>query len=132
MREIASETVKREIVMRDQDFFWEGVKQERLLIQQCSDCSELRQPPGPMCPHCLSLKWQPKQLSGLGTVYSWIVSKHPSLPDDNPRIVALIDLEEGVRMLSNLRDIELAAIYEDMPVTVFFDSNLGLPQFRPA
>ncbi|HEY3697797.1 MAG TPA: OB-fold domain-containing protein [Spongiibacteraceae bacterium] len=117
--------------MRDQDFFWEGVKNQQLLIQQCSDCDTLRQPPGPMCPNCQSLRWQPKQSSGRGKVYSWIVSKHPSMPDSDARIVALIDLEEGVRMVSNLRDVELAAIYEAMPVELFFDADYGLPQFRP-
>ena len=118
--------------MRDQDFFWEGVKENKLLIQQCSDCETLRQPPGPMCPHCQSLRWQPKQASGRGTVYTWIASKHPSEPDSNTRIVALIDLEEGVRMVSNLCDIELAAVRVALPVQVFFDATYGLPQFRPA
>jgi uncharacterized OB-fold protein len=117
--------------MRDQDFFWEGVKEGKLLIQQCSDCDRLRQPPGPMCPHCQSLSWHPKRASGRGSVYSWIVSKHPTELDANPRIVALIDLDEGVRMVSNLRDTELAAVREGMPVEVFFDADYGLPQFRP-
>ncbi|HSB94911.1 MAG TPA: OB-fold domain-containing protein [Spongiibacteraceae bacterium] len=117
--------------MRDQDFFWEGVKEGRLLIQQCSDCSALRQPPGPMCPHCQSLQWHAKQASGRGTVYSWIVSRHPTELDANPRIVALIDLEEGVRMVSNLRGVELSAVREALPVEVFFDTDYGLPQFQP-
>lgn len=117
--------------MRDQDFFWEGVKAEKLLIQQCADCGALRQPPGPMCPQCQSLRWLASQASGRGSVYSWIVSKHPSQPDTDSRIVALIELEEGVRLVSNLRDVELSAIYEGMPVMVFFDAVYGLPQFRP-
>ena len=117
--------------MRDQDFFWEGVKEGKLLIQQCSDCSELRQPPGPMCPHCQSLLWHAKQATGRGHVYSWIVSKHPTELDEHPRIVALIDLDEGVRMVSNLRDVALSSVYEAMPVQVFFDAEYGLPQFCP-
>ncbi len=117
--------------MRDQDFFWEGVKEGRLLIQQCSNCNELRQPPGPMCPHCQSLEWHAKQASGRGAVYSWIVSKHPSEPDSNARIVALIDLQEGVRMVSNLQGVALDIIHEGLPVEVFFDPTYGLPQFRP-
>lgn len=117
--------------MRDQDFFWEGVNKQQLLIQQCTDCETVRHPPGPMCPHCQSLNWQPSLSSGRGAVYSWLVSKHPSQPDSDSRIVALIDLEEGVRMVSNLRDVELSAVHEGMPVEVFFDIDYGLPQFRP-
>ena len=117
--------------MRDQDFFWEGVKNHQLLIQQCADCGELRQPPGPMCPHCQSLRSQHKEASGFGTVYAWIVSKHPTELDEKPRIVALIDLEEGVRMVSNLQFIELADIREGLPVRAFYDETYGLPQFRP-
>jgi uncharacterized OB-fold protein len=117
--------------VRDQDFFWEGVKNNQLLIQQCSDCERLRQPPGPMCPHCQSLRWQPKQASGRGNVYAWIASQHPTELDDAPRIVALIDLEEGVRMVSNLQDVLLGAVHEGLPVEVFFGATYGLPQFRP-
>jgi uncharacterized protein len=118
--------------VRDQDFFWEGVRNNQLLIQQCSDCAALRQPPEPMCPSCQSLNWRPKQATGRGKVYTWIVSKHPNMPDSDFRIVALIDLEEGVRMVSNLRDVELADVHEAMPVELFFDTDNGIPQFRPA
>jgi uncharacterized OB-fold protein len=120
--------------MRDQDFFWEGVKQGKLLFQKCAECGTLRQPPGPMCPHCQSLKWEPLEAAGRGTVAAWIISKHPSQPDDNPRIVALIELAEGLRMISNLQEIAEPEIRLDMPVEVFFAEINGavLPQFRPA
>jgi uncharacterized protein len=120
--------------MHDDDFFWEGVKQGELLFQQCEDCGNLRQPPGPMCPQCQSLHWQPYAASGRGAVFAWIESRHPSELDEHPRIVALIELEEGIRFVSNLRDIALAQVREGMPVEVFFDTVKGtlLPQFRPA
>jgi uncharacterized OB-fold protein len=119
--------------MRDQDFFWEGVKAGRLLIQKCRDCGALRQPPGPMCPHCLSLAWEPQESAGRGTVAAWIVSKHPTQPDANPRIVALIDLDEGVRMISNLQGIDNAEVRPGIPVELVFAEVNGqtLPQFRP-
>ena len=119
--------------MRDQDFFWEGVKAGRLLIQKCSACGALRQPPGPMCPHCLSLAWEAQESAGRGAVAAWIVSKHPTQPDANPRIVALIDLAEGVRMISNLEGIDSSKVRLGTPVELFFAEVNGqaLPQFRP-
>jgi uncharacterized protein len=120
--------------MRDQDFFWDGAKAGRLLIQKCLDCGALRQPPGPMCPRCQSLKWAPHEAHGRGTVFSWIISKHPTQPDDHPRMVAVIELEEGVRMVSNLQGIEKTDVRVGLPVEVFFAEVDGavLPQFRPA
>src|SRR5437868_5615602 len=117
--------------MRDQDFFWEGVKKGQLLIQQCADCGALRQPPGPMCPQCQSVRSQAKAASGFGTLIAWIVSQHPTQPDAQPRIVVLIDLEEGVRMVSNLCNVDLAELNEGMPLQVFFPVGGELPHFRP-
>jgi uncharacterized OB-fold protein len=120
--------------MRDDDFFWAGVKEGRLLLQKCSACGALRQPPGPMCSKCQSLEWHAHEACGHGAVYTWIVSKHPTEPDANPRIVALIELEEGVRMVSNLQGIESGDIRSGLPVELFFAEVNGqvLPQFRPA
>jgi len=120
--------------MRDQDFFWDGVKEGKLLFQKCRVCGAVRQPPGPMCPHCQSLAWEPHEARGRGVVAAWILSKHPSQPDANPRIVALIELDEGMRMISNLQGIECADVTLNLPVEVFFAEVNGavLPQFRPA
>ncbi len=87
-----------------------------------------------MCPACGSTAWGDIELSGRGTVHSWIVSRHPSQPDDSPRIVALVALDEGFRLVSNLQDIEPAEVVNDMPVEVVFRDVDGvrLPQFRPA
>ena len=75
--------------------------------------------------------------SGRGTVHSWIVSRHPTDPDDAARIVALIDLEEGVRLVSNLADVDTggpAGVTNGMAVEVVFRDVDGtrLPQFVPA
>ncbi len=87
-----------------------------------------------MCPHCGSLEWSVRELSGRGLLHSWVLSKHPSEPDEMARIVALVELEEGVRMVSNLHAIELAHIENDMPLKVVFVDVDGvrLPQFAPA
>ena len=120
--------------MRDQDFFWEGVDNGQLLAQSCSDCQQLRHPPAPMCPHCLSLQWAPQALSGQGNVCTFMISAHPSQPDANPRIVALVDLPEGIRMVTNLVDIDIGDVETGMPVELVFRlvGEQTLPQFCPA
>ncbi len=117
--------------MRDQDFFWDGVKDGEILVQQCDGCGSLRQPPGPMCPECQSLNWHPKAMSGRGSVYAFIVSKHPTRPDDAPR---LVELEEGVRMVSNLVDVDVQDVRLGTPVRAIFRDVGGttLPLFQVA
>jgi len=120
--------------MRDDDFFWEGAKNNQLLFQCCTKCNEMRHPPLPMCPNCQSLNWAPSEASGRGTIYSWIVSKHPGArPDDPGRLVALVDLEEGIRFATNLQIENRDDITEGMSVEVFYDEMDGntFPFFRP-
>jgi hypothetical protein len=116
---------------RDDEFFWQGVDENKLLIARCAHCSKLQHPPSPMCPVCGSTDWDSVESSGQGTVHSWIVSRHPSSPDDAPRIVALVDLEEGTRLVTNLVDVDPAAVRNDMAVAVTFRELDGvkLPQF---
>ncbi len=87
-----------------------------------------------MCPQCGSLEWTVVPLSGRGTVHSWIVSHHPSEPDDAAKVVALIELDEGIRLVSNLQGIDPADVENDSAVEVVFAEVDGvlLPQFRPA
>ncbi len=117
----------------DVAFFWDGVRAGRLLLQACADCGAVRHPPAPMCARCRSLRHEARESTGRGTVYSWIVSRHPTEPDAQPRIVALVQLDEGVRLVSNLVDVEPADVHNDMPVEVVFVDHDGtvLPQFRP-
>jgi uncharacterized OB-fold protein len=120
----------------DTEFFWNGLREHKLLIQRCGGCGTLRNPPQPMCPRCRSLDWQPIESSGRGTVYSYVVPHQPRFPFfDYPYIVALIELAEGVRLVSNLTDIEPADVTVGMAVEVFyqaFDDDLVVHQFRPA
>ena len=88
-----------------------------------------------MCPHCNALAWEAIPSSGRGVVYSFVMPQHPPLPwFDAPYIVALVELEEGIRLVSNLCDVAPYAVTIGMPVEVFyahFDDGLVLPQFRP-
>src|SRR5688572_22551207 len=117
--------------------FWEGCREDQLLVQTCGECGTPRFPPGPMCPACGSEQSAWKPATGRGRVYSWIVVRHPIPAEiyasDVPYVVALIDLDEGVRMPTNIVDCAPEAVTAGMPVEVCFRTvgDLRLPQFRP-
>jgi len=117
----------------DTQFFWDGVKQHRLLIQRCARCGSLRHPPRPMCPDCHSLQWDTVEASGCGTVYSFVMPHHPRLSwFPEPYVVALVELAEGTRLVTNLVDVAAEAVSIGMPVHVRFDEfdgGLVLPIF---
>jgi len=117
--------------MRDDDAFWAAVDEGRLIAQRCLDCGTLRYPLLPMCGHCQSLAWEEHPLSGRGQVYAWLVSQHPTKADDSPRTVLLVDLAEGLRIVSNLAGGGPAEI--GMPVHVSFTQVEGrtFHQFHP-
>ncbi|TVS88477.1 Zn-ribbon domain-containing OB-fold protein [Mycobacterium helveticum] len=120
----------------DTEFFWNGLREHKLLIQRCNGCGALRHPPRPMCPKCRSLDWDTIEASGRGTVYSYVMPHEPRFPFlDYPYIVVLVELAEGIRVVSNLCDIDPAGVTVGMDVEVFyqaFDDDLVLHQFRPA
>jgi uncharacterized OB-fold protein len=117
----------------DDQYFWEGVREHRLLLQQCAACGTLRHPPVPMCGVCHSTDWTTGEAHGTGTVHSWIVSKPPSALTDPGRIVVLVELREGLRIVGNLVDVEQSDVRNEMAVEVCFRDYDGvtLPQFRP-
>ncbi|MBA3654793.1 MAG: OB-fold domain-containing protein [Actinobacteria bacterium] len=120
-------------VNRDNQFFWDGTLENELRIQRCTSCQALRHPPGPMCPRCRSLSWDYIVASGRGTVYSHVRHHYPPMPQfGSPHNVVLVDLEEGVRFVSNLLD-ESAEIVIGMPVQLVFTKvadDYVLPQFQ--
>jgi uncharacterized OB-fold protein len=122
-------------VNADNAFFWEGVARGELLIQRCAGCGRLRHPPGPMCPSCRSLEWDTVASTGRGTLYSYVVPHHPQVPSfEYPYVVALVQLDEGTRLVSNLLDVAPDEVRVGMPLEVAFvavDEELTLPLFRP-
>jgi len=123
---------------RDSAFFWEGVEAGELRIQRCTACRALRHPPGPMCPGCHGLDWDWAVSAGRGTVHSFVVHHHPPVPGfEPPFVVALVELDEGTRLVANLGGIAPAAVEVGLPVVVEFVRVEGadgwaLPRFRPA
>ncbi len=119
----------------DAAFFWEGADRGELLCERCSGCARLRHPPRPMCPHCHSTERTAVALSGRGQVCSWIIQRHPApVGFTEPPVVVLVDLEEGIRLVSNLEGIALADLRRGLPVEVAFAATRGghsVPVFRP-
>ncbi|MFC5184778.1 OB-fold domain-containing protein [Actinomadura harenae] len=120
----------------DTRFFWDGVNDGELRIQSCADCGALRHPPGPMCPACHSTNRTYRTASGRGVVHSFVVHHHPPVPGRTPPyVVAVVELEEGVRILGNVIGCEPSEVEVDLPVRVAFqrmDDDLVLPQWTPA
>lgn len=125
----------RPAISPDTEFFWEGARRGELLIQRCTACSTLRHPSRPMCGECSSLDWDTVRATGRGEVYSFTVHHHPPVPGfEIPYVVALIQLEEGTRIVSNVVGIAPDEVRIGMPVEVDFQTftdDLTLPLFRP-
>lgn len=116
--------------------FWDGCKRHELIIQRCKECQRFTFYPKILCPQCLSPNLEWVKSSGRGKVYSYTIvySYGPTeFSEDTPYIVAIIDLQEGVRMMSNIVDCPPESVKCDMEVEVVFDDvteNVTLPKFR--
>ncbi len=121
---------------KDTRFFWQGLKEGKLLIQRCTSCKTLRHPPSPMCPSCRSLERDAVEASGKGVIHSYVNVHHPDLPafDASPNPVALVELEEGTRLVAGLIGIEPEDVRIGLPVQAEItqcDDELALALFRP-
>jgi uncharacterized OB-fold protein/acyl dehydratase len=132
---VAAPEVIRPAVTLDTEYFWEGTAVGELRIQRCGGCGLLRHPPGPMCPECGATKPTHLVSDGVGEVYSYVVHHHPRVPGrETPFVVALVELDEGVRMLGELTGIAPDDVHIGLPVEVAFtkvDDDLTMPSWRP-
>ena len=117
--------------------FWDAAKERRLLLQRCADCGARQFFPQSHCRGCLSESLGWIEASGKGKIYSFtIVHRPPSaaFQEDAPYTVALVELDEGVRMMSNIVGIAPDKVRVGMPVEVVFDDitpTVSLPRFKP-
>jgi uncharacterized OB-fold protein len=122
-------------ITEDNRFYWEAARDGRLVAQRCGSCGRLRHPPRTACPHCQSLDTEIAQLSGDGEIYSYALLWHPRSPRfEYPVIAILVDLAEGVRVMSNLVGAEPGDVRIGLQVRVEFrpcDDGLAVPVFRP-
>jgi uncharacterized OB-fold protein len=118
--------------------FWEGTTQGELRLQTCNECGHQWYPPSTHCPNCLSRDYAWKAVSGRGKVWSWVVFHQryfKAFEDELPYNVTLIELDEGVMMMSTLRGIEDKDVHCDLPVRVEFEKatdEQSVPYFVPA
>ena len=113
--------------------FWEAARRHELIAQRCLDCQGWFAPADAACTHCFSTNWRWEQSSGRGVIYSFS-AMHRVLPGfPSPTIFAVVELEEGFTMGTNLVDCDEAELRCDLPVEVAFEDmtdEYALPVFR--
>jgi len=128
----------RPIPTPETQHFWDGTKAGELRLQRCDACDHVYFPPRPFCPACASRKVSVFPASGKATLYSYVINHRPAAPGFTPPYaIAVVTLEEGPRMMTNIVDCPQTpeALVLDMPLKVTFeklDDAITLPLFAPA
>jgi uncharacterized OB-fold protein len=121
----------------DSKEFWDGCHRHELLLQRCDNCHNYRYPPQVICPVCFSTDSKWEKANGRGEVYTFTVVRRalgPDWEDAVPYTIGVIQLDEGVRMVSNVVDCKPEDVRVGMKVAVTFDDvteNVALPKFKP-
>jgi uncharacterized protein len=116
---------------------WDGTARKELLMQRCSACGAFRHPPSPICQKCLSDRHEWVPASGRGSVYTFAVVRQAlgrGWEEKVPYVVAVIELDEGPRFLSNVINVDPDAVQIGMPVEVTYVERTDaatLPLFQP-
>jgi len=117
--------------------FWEAAKQHKLVIQTCDDCGTKIFYPRKFCPDCWSSNLGWVEASGKAKVFSYTITMtgvEENFADDLPFVLAWVDLEEGVRMLTNIVGCEPGEVSIGMDVEVVFEDaapEISIPKFQP-
>ena len=117
--------------------FWDGLKEHKLSIQKCSQCGQFRFPPRIICPYCMSLESEWVEVEGGGTVYSFTIVHHaytPAYEGELPYVVAIIEIEEGIRLISNIVGCKPEQVEIGMHVGLTFEDvtpDFTLHKFQP-
>ena len=104
--------------------FWAAVQKRTLMMPKCDACGTVAFPPTVACSTCERMQFTWTQMSGRGTVYSFVVYHriyHPAFADKVPYVVAVVDIDEGPRLISNIVNMPIAEVTCDMPVSVVYD-----------
>ena len=120
--------------------FWQAASEHRLVAPKCIHCGAFRMPPSPFCWQCRRQEVEWVELSGRGTVYTFVIARQaliPQLADAMPNVVAVVVLDDapGCRLVGNVLQIEPEAVEIGMPVVVAWDDiddTVTIPRFVPA
>jgi uncharacterized OB-fold protein len=117
--------------------FWDGTRAGELRLQRCNACGKVYFPPRPFCPACAGREVSVFAASGKARLYSYVIHHRPVPGFTPPYAIAVVELDEGPRMMTNIVDCEQTpeALVLDMPVEVVFEpqtDTITLPFFRPA
>jgi uncharacterized OB-fold protein len=118
--------------------YWAAAAQHKFEIPHCNACGGFWFPPSASCPHCLSTDFAFTPVSGRGKVYSFVTFHrvyHPAFEQEVPYVVALVELEEGPRLLTNIVGVPPDKVACEMKVKVTFDDvgdGVSVPKFTPA
>ena len=118
--------------------YWESLSQGVLSLQRCAHCDKYRHYPRLVCDNCYSLEVEWVESSGRGQIHSWTVAHHafhPGFVGDLPYVLAVVELEEGVRALGRLRGIDAADLRIGLPVEFTVEQRpdgVALPAFVSA
>jgi hypothetical protein len=116
--------------------FWQAAREERLALPYCGDCGQAHFPPRALCPHCHggTIEW--RDASGEGVIYTYTIARRgagAAFKDMAPYVIALIDLAEGPRMMSNIVTDDVETVRIGAAVRVVFDAvteAVTLPKFE--
>ena len=117
--------------------YWDACRRGQLLVQRCDKCNEFQFYPRGICAHCWSENPTWVHASGKGTVWTYTITYQNRTTgfDQGPYVVALVELEEGVRMFTNIVGCEPNEVTIGMPVEVTFEratDQISIPYFKPA
>lgn len=118
--------------------FWDGTAAGELRIQRCLTCTRHYFYPRPSCPNCGSAEVEWVRASGRATLYSYVINHRPApgFEEDGPYAIAVVLLEEGVRMMTNIVGVEITPenLPLDMDLKVVFEQrgDMSVPLFEPA
>jgi uncharacterized OB-fold protein len=117
--------------------FWDGLAAEEVRLQRCRACGSWVFYPRPRCSTCLSADLEWHTVSGHGVVYSFTIARqatHPAFAAEVPQLLAIVELEEGVRLTTTVVDAVPEDLRIGLPVTPVFDhgnDGVTLLRFRP-
>jgi len=124
------------VIEVEHSLFWESLSKNELRIQKCSNCTALRYPPNPMCSQCQSFDHTWELMSGMGEIFSYVVTHQPThsaFRGRTPLATVVVELNEGPRLVTNILNISPSKIKIGMKVQIVFqkmNDEITLPFFE--